>query len=111
MRSFFGGRTRPVFLACAALALVSLVAACGGDDDDDAPTQAPTTAASATASAAAYPVKVTDMLGRTVEIKSKPMTVVAVSPTAVELVYAAGGTVVGKSASVTYPPEAASAKE
>lgn len=97
-----------------------LATACGGDDDDDT-TPAATTAAQsttaggatsgATTAAAAYPVKVTDMLGRQVEIKAKPTTIVALSPTAVELVYAVGGKVVGRSASVTYPQEALSAKE
>jgi iron complex transport system substrate-binding protein len=104
------GRGRFTFLLLAAIAAGTLLAGCGGDDDYAA-TKAPTVGASASAPAAAYPVKVTDMLGRSVEIKSKPTTVVAVSPTAVEFVYAAGGTVVGKSASVNYPTEASSAKE
>jgi iron complex transport system substrate-binding protein len=51
------------------------------------------------------------MLGRSVEIKSKPTVIVAVSPTAVEFVYAAGGKVVGRSASVEFPAEAKAAKE
>lgn len=111
MISFSTACTRLIFLFLAAIAAAAVLAACGGDDDYSAGTPVPTVAASASAPAAAYPVKVTDMLGRTVEIKTKPTTVVAVSPTAVELVYAAGGTVVGKSASVNYPPEASSAKE
>ena len=93
--------------------LLTVTAACGGDDDDDDAdaTVSPSTQASATAPTAAYPVKVTDMLGRSVEIKAKPVTVVAISPTAVEFVYAAGGTVVGRSASVEYPAAAKAAKE
>jgi len=99
----------------AASALV--VAACGGDDDDQG-TPAPTAPAGQTATAApaspspaaAYPVTVTDMLGRKVEIKAEPKTIVAVSPTAVELVYAAGKTVAGRPSTANYPPEAQSAQ-
>ena len=109
---------RPRFLQSAVLATVAasllvLGAACGGDDDDDVAGETPgsSTTAEASAPAAAYPVKVTDLLGREVEIKAKPVNVVAVSPTAVEFVYAAGAKVVGRSASVDYPPEAVSAKD
>lgn len=98
------------------LAFVSVFAvACGGDDDDDnggdTTQTANTPQASASAATAAYPLKVTDQLGRSVELKAKPKTIVAVSPTAVELVYAAGGTVVGRSASVDFPEAAKSVKE
>src|SRR5688500_13017815 len=97
----------------AAVALLGF--ACGGDDDDDTgidSTQpAGTSATSPSAATSAYPVTVTDMLGRSVEIKAKPVTIVAVSPTAVEFVYAAGSKVVGRSASVEFPAEAKAAKE
>ncbi|MFN0096737.1 MAG: ABC transporter substrate-binding protein [Dehalococcoidia bacterium] len=105
------------------LAVTGLVGiACGGDDDDDDATPAATTAAATTAAAspttaasptaaAAYPVKVTDLLGRSVEIKAKPKTIVAISPTAVEYVYAVGGTVVGRSQSAEFPEAAKQAKE
>ena len=98
------------------IATVSLLTiGCGGDDDDDTggdTTQAAvTSSASPSAAISAYPVTVTDMLGRSVEIKARPATIVAVSPTAVEFVYAAGGKVVGRSASVEFPPEAKSAKD
>lgn len=89
--------------------------ACGGDDDDnnggDTTQTANTPGASAGAATAAYPIKVTDQLGRSVEIKAKPKVIVAVSPTAVEMVYAAGATVAGRSASVDFPEAAKSAKE
>jgi iron complex transport system substrate-binding protein len=58
-----------------------------------------------------YPVKVTDLLGRSVEIKSKPQNVVGLSPTAVELVYAAGATVVGRASWVDFPEAVKSAND
>lgn len=107
----------PLLLALA-LSVTAFAAACGGDDDDDntsgdatQPAASATSAASPSAPAAAYPVKVTDLLGRSVEIKAKPKTIVALSPTAVEFVYAAGGAVVGRSASVDYPEAAKAAKD
>ncbi len=121
MISFKNRLWRLSVLSFAAFAVVVSAAACAGDDDDDDTdaTTGPTTSAtatagasaSATAPAAVYPMKVKDMLGREVEIKSKPTTIVAVSPTAVELVYAAGGKVVGRTTTATFPEEAKSAKE
>jgi iron complex transport system substrate-binding protein len=113
MRSF-----RKKLLGTAGLALLAVLAgafavACGGDDDNggSTATAAPTTSQASPTTATAYPLKVTDQLGRSVEIKAKPKVIVAVSPTAVELVYAAGGTVAGRSASVDFPAEAKTAKE
>ncbi len=104
-----------ISLGLVAISLLAVGSACGDDDDDDTggSTASPTAAASASApaSAATYPMTVTDMLGRSVEIKSKPLKIVAISPTAVEFVYAAGGTIVGRSASVDFPAAAKSAKE
>lgn len=113
MTSFNQGRFWLISVCLLAIALLAVGAACGDDDDDvtAGPTTAATAAASAPASAAAYPVTVTDMLGRSVEIKAKPITIVAISPTAVEFVYAAGGKIVGRSASVDFPAEATSVKE
>lgn len=118
MISFNGRFIRLVALPLAALSVAAFATACGGDDDDgdEEPTQAaPSASASVSSSppvaAAAYPVKVKDLLGREVEIKSKPVTIVAVSPTAVELVYAAGGKVVGRTTTATFPEAAKSAKE
>jgi iron complex transport system substrate-binding protein len=95
----------------ALLATAVSIATCGGDDDSSKSTPAGGASATAGGSTAAYPVEVTDLLGRKVQIKAKPNTVVALSPTAVELVYAAGGTVVGRSASVDFPEAAKAAKE
>lgn len=118
---------RRKFLPILLLALTSLalvLVACGDDDDDDgaAGTSTPVTTATPGASTptpeatetpepSAYPLTVVDMLGREVEIPARPMVVVAISPTAVEYVYAVGGEVVGRSSSVDYPPAAAAAED
>jgi iron complex transport system substrate-binding protein len=96
-------------LVSAALALVAI--ACSDDDDNTAATATKPAATSAASPSAAYPVKVTDLLGRSVDIKAKPQNVVGLSPTAVELVYAAGAKVVGRTSSVDYPEAAKSAKD
>ena len=115
MKVFTLGRARLLIPALAILAMLVAVA-CGGDDDDETtPTPAddgtPAAEVSATTVAAAYPVTVIDLLGRSVEIKAKPTTIVAISPTAVEFVYAVGGTVVGRSSSVDFPEAAKAAKD
>lgn len=73
--------------------------ACGGDDDDDPAAAKPTQAEGN------YPITVTDLLGRSVEITERPGAVVALSPTAAEFVFAAGGSLVGRASSVVYPEE------
>lgn len=94
------------------LALAVLTAACSSSENAS-PTATGTSAApaAATEAAGAYPVTVTDQLGNEVTIEAAPLRVVALSPTAVELVYAVGGTVVGRSSSADYPPEATSATD
>ncbi|HEY5477817.1 MAG TPA: ABC transporter substrate-binding protein [Tepidiformaceae bacterium] len=101
------------------LALIAtvLAAACGGGNSSTTATTQPTvasTAASSPTTASArttYPVTVTDMAGKQVTIKAKPTTIVAVSPTAAEMVYAAGGTIVGRSTTVIYPDAAKTATD
>lgn len=112
-------RHRYLLIAAAAAGAV-LLGACSSDDEA---TPAATAVPAATISAetpapteappveSAYPVEVTDLLGRTVTIEAKPQAVVAISPTSVELVYAVGGTIVGRSSSVNYPAEATSAAD
>ena len=119
------------FLPMLAVAVI-LVAACGDDSDDDS-TPAPTDTAAASSPTAeptdeptaepteeptqepteepAFPRVVTDMLGREVEIATAPTTVVGLSPSAVEFVYAVGGEVVGRSSTVNYPEAAAAAED
>ena len=53
-----------------------------------------------------YPVTVTDMLGKSVEIPQSPLRIVSISPTATEMLYRIGGTVVGRDTTSGYPPEA-----
>ena len=108
-------RKLPLVLLVLGLVSALVLAACGGDDSTKTPTAAASSSGNgspaATAAKAAYPVTVTDFLGRSVEIKAKPVNVVALSPTAVEFVYAAGGTVVGRTTTVDFPPEAKAAKD
>lgn len=123
MESLEGKRSKawrflPLFLAIVAMTAL-VAAACGGDDDDDGDDPTATATATATSetggnggdSQAAYPVTVTDLLGREVEIKAKPTAVVGLSPTAVEMVYAVGGKVVGRVGSADHPEEAQQATD
>lgn len=87
-----------LFLAC----LAPVSAACGSSGDTATPT------ARATRTPIADGITLTDFLGREVTVPRNPGKVVALSPTTVELVYAVGGTVVGRASSADYPPEAQS---
>lgn len=112
-------------LGVLALGAMVLTTACGGTSDGDktktaaaggatkpAGTQsAATAAATIAAKATTYPLTVTDMLGRSVTIASKPAAVAAISPTTVEYVYAVGTTSKTRSTSVKFPDAATSAKD
>lgn len=52
-----------------------------------------------------YPLQVTDMLGRPVEIAAKPVRIASISPTATEMLYAAGGEAIARDTSSTFPDE------
>ena len=94
-------------------ALILVAAACEDEEDEvggtatvrTTGTAAPATAAPTGTAAAGYPLTLTDMLGREVTIEAEPQRVVATSPTAVEMVYAAGGTLIAHDVSSDYPPE------
>lgn len=134
----FPGKPRLLLaLSLVGLVGVALLAACGGDeeavpastpDPTAAATPAPTEAATPEAAtpepteapapepteappAPGYPRDVVDLFGRTVTIPDLPKAIVALSPTATELVYAVGGTVVGRTRTVNYPPEALEATD
>jgi iron complex transport system substrate-binding protein len=111
-------------LAVALATTVAVAAACGGNDNgaDTTPTQAARTAAAASPTTAAtaavtepaattYPATITDILGRSVTIPAEPVSIAAISPTAVEFVYAVGESSKTRSKSVTFPPEALSATD
>lgn len=94
---------------------VALVTACGGDDEKATPTAtaaattaAGTATATATTAAAVYPITVTDMLGKQVTITKEPTRIVAASPSAIELLYAAGGKAIARTTTATLPAEVAS---
>jgi len=101
-------RLSPVALL--AITVTVLAAACGGGNESEKGGSAatPTGAAPTSAPAATYPMQVVDMLNRTVTIKARPQKVLAISPTTLELVYAVGGTSIGRVSSATQPPEAQS---
>ena len=52
-----------------------------------------------------YPLQITDMLGRPVEIAAKPVRIASISPTATEMLYVAGGTAIARDTSSTFPDE------
>ena len=112
------------------LALALVMAACSDSDSGEDATVRPTAAVTPTESSLpptntpaptpiatleptsapeptleTYPLKIVDMLDRSVEIPSKPMRIVSISPTATEMLYIAGGTAVARDTSSTFPAE------
>ena len=77
---------------------LALAAACGGDDDGGA---------AAEAGDPAYPVTVTDLLGRSVTIEAAPERIVTTSPSAIELLADVGGTAIARSSTATLVPGSA----
>ena len=66
------------------------------------PTQPPAPTAEPTA-AGPYPLTVTDMLGRSVEIPAAPQRIVAISPAPIEMLYIVGGTAVARDSYSSFP--------
>ena len=81
-----------------ALLLAATAAACGGESEGG---PAPADGDSA------YPVTVTDLLGRAVTIDSAPERVVTTSPSAIELLADVGGTAIARSTTATALPRSA----
>lgn len=71
------------------------------------PTPIPTAEPTSTPEPTAEPfsLSVVDMMGRTVEITTKPTRIVSISPTSTEMLYIAGGTAIARDTSSTYPAE------
>ena len=71
------------------------------------PTRAPTEEPTATPEPAPsnYPLEVTDMLGRPVTIPALPQRIVSISPTATEMLYAAGGSAIARDTGSIYPDD------
>ncbi|MGD9895431.1 MAG: ABC transporter substrate-binding protein [Dehalococcoidia bacterium] len=102
--------------ACAGIAL--LAAACGGSDNDSTaevatPASTPPAAAASTASPTAAPTSAqsrtfVDATGKSFTIETPPKRVVALSPSAVELMFAVGATPIARPSSANYPEQAQS---
>jgi len=52
-----------------------------------------------------YPLTITDLLGRDVQLTQKPVSIVTTHPTATETLYRVGGVAVGRDTASTYPTE------
>jgi len=116
-------RTGRVLLAFGVMVALLFVA-CTGDDEETAtpdPTSEPTTVATEeltaapteaateeptaepTAEPSAFPLTVRDLLGREVTFEAAPQTIITTSPSAIEVLYAAGGTAVARSETAVHP--------
>jgi iron complex transport system substrate-binding protein len=84
------------------VALLFVLAACSSEDDEAPAAQQP---APTQIAPAPFPVTVTDMLGRQVEISQKPERIVSISPTATEMLYRVRGVAIARDSSSKFPPE------
>ncbi len=75
--------------------------------DTPVPTAVPTAEPTATSEPVAetYPLEIMDMMGRPVTIPSSPARIVSVSPTATEMLYAAGGSAIARDTGSIFPAE------
>ncbi len=103
MRS--SARRTTAILGTAVAAFALLLTACG-TDETAAPTataSAQNTATAAATQAAAAGVTVTDLMGRKVTVAKTPTKIVTTSPSALEMLYAAGGTAIARSSTAAAP--------
>jgi iron complex transport system substrate-binding protein len=115
--------TKRVFLLAGAALAALVITACSDDEPEATPTTTPTAAATATVeptatetmapepteepvAEAAFPLTVRDLMGREVTIQAAPERIVTTSPSALELLYAAGGTAIARSTTATGVPGA-----
>jgi len=88
-----------IILLCLFLLSALLITAACSSETTSTPT--PTTTSAQTT----YPVVVTDLLGRSVQISKLPTRIVTTHPTATETLYKVGGTAVGRDSGSKYPAE------
>ncbi len=86
--------------------LITIFAACTTGQPTPVPT-ATSIQATATPEGIQYPITVTDMMGRSVEITSKPQRIVGISPTAMEMLYEIGGVAVGRDSGSNFSDDVA----
>jgi iron complex transport system substrate-binding protein len=98
---------RLLALGATLLLVPFLLVACGSDNDNNGSTSGSTGPAPTATTTAAIDLSKDD-LGRSVTVPKNPQRVVALSPTAVELMYAVGATPVGRPSSANYPEAAKS---
>lgn len=97
-------RRMAAYLSTAAAGLALLLSACGGDKKEEPAPLPVQNAGTATPTASPTPgVAVTDLLGRKVAIAKTPTKIVTTSPSALEMLYAAGGTAIARSSTATAP--------
>ena len=102
----FASRIRGILLlGILSIAVIALMIGCSSEEPTVVPATATQVPATATPTGVQYPLTITDMMGRSVEISAKPERIVAISPTAMEMLYEVGGEAVGRSSSARFSEE------